>query len=239
MAGDASADSGAHAGANAGGNGHSGLPEALPEITDEVVERLFRSLDIMEADYQATLAAERQRQPCEEPRPLNAEGSLAEEDDGAESVGGGGYAALGSDDGGSGSDHEEAFGSHPATVDDEGDWGSFQSSKREAFDPPSRAVQAEAPGLPGSTEAEASPWSAASGVTTQEFEDFADFGPSNPALPAAPPELPVLQVKPLSADEVKLIKNTMREVRPNPPAWAQRLSDADLSRMVKELLRST
>mmetsp|Transcript_32811 Transcript_32811/g.67235 ORF Transcript_32811/g.67235 Transcript_32811/m.67235 type:complete len:175 (-) Transcript_32811:83-607(-) len=75
----------------------------LPEITDEVADRLFRSLELIEADYQRTLAAEpRQRETDEE------------ED---EDEPGAGYAALGSDDGGS---EEEAA---------DADWGAFQQSE--------------------------------------------------------------------------------------------------------------
>eukprot|EP00913_Durusdinium_trenchii_P007062 g6644.t1 len=75
---------------------------ALPEITDEVAERLFRSLEMMEADYQRTLAAER---------------DVDEEED----LGAAGYAALGSDDGGSDEDEEVPAG--------DSDWGNFQTGE--------------------------------------------------------------------------------------------------------------
>ena len=91
--------------------GDSFAPEGgdtiLPEITDEVADRLFRSLELMEADYQRTLAAE----------PLARERLDDDEDsDGAVSAG---YAALGSD---GGSDEEEV-----APVD--ADWGGFQAGE--------------------------------------------------------------------------------------------------------------
>ncbi|CAJ1367773.1 unnamed protein product [Effrenium voratum] len=77
----------------------------LPEITDQVAERLFRSLELMEADYQRTLAAE-----CTPP--LEPLGELNESED--EVDGFGGYQALGSDGGSSDDENKEA------------DWGGWQ-----------------------------------------------------------------------------------------------------------------
>ncbi|CAE7226177.1 unnamed protein product [Symbiodinium natans] len=71
--------------------------EKLPDITDQVAERLLRSLELMEADYQRTLAAE----PVA-PQPLQPTGLLHEQADTDEECASGGehgYAALGSEGG--------------------------------------------------------------------------------------------------------------------------------------------
>jgi len=70
------------------------------------------------------------------------------------------------------------------------------------------------------------------------LETFADFGSSNPALPAALPGVSHLQATMLTDDEIKIIKDAMREVCLSPPPWAQKLSDQDLQRMVKDMLKS-
>eukprot|EP00439_Symbiodinium_sp_Y106_P041569 s5930_g5.t1 len=192
MAGDTTADS-----------------ERLPEITDQVAERLFRSLELMEADYQRTLAAE----PTA-PQPLQPSGILREQSDSDEDVSGveeHGYAALGSE---VGSDEEVGTdkGLRPATAED--DWGCWQSGAAETARP-----------TPGEGEKEV-------------LASFANFGSSNPALPLPPAELRPTQANFLTEEEVKLIKETMQQICPPAPPWASKLSDEAFQRMIKESLFS-
>eukprot|EP00930_Biecheleria_cincta_P066283 TRINITY_DN5236_c0_g1_i1.p1 TRINITY_DN5236_c0_g1~~TRINITY_DN5236_c0_g1_i1.p1 ORF type:complete len:226 (-),score=59.04 TRINITY_DN5236_c0_g1_i1:63-707(-) len=199
------------------------------EVTDRVIERLTRSLEMMEADYQATLDAERRMQATPTPPLASMEASADLEDDEESSGMGGGYAALGSDDGGSEPD---------CPGDEDACWGGFQCGSLEqaddgvAFAPPSRAAPTQA-----GEEADW-PW----GEKSQDdlaFESFADFGSSNSSLPGPPSHVPPLLAKPLTADEVNLIKDTMRDVCPAPPAWATQLSDSKIKSMVQELLRNS
>jgi len=259
-----------------------GVPETgESQISDEVAARLFRSLELMEADYQQTLALDRRQ--LVHPEPLVPRGSLLEDSDDQEDEsdihnsldGLPGYAALGSDDEGSGSEIEvrtpcQSRGSmdislatakpqggftglHPATAIDGGEWGGFQSvsatavdphSAVKAFHPPPRLEQDPSGGqlqdeLTASQDEapKQSPWAAPESQVEESFENFADFESSSTALPG-PSSMSPLQACPLSDEDIRLIKATMREVRPEPPTWAQSLSDRDLQRMVKDLLRA-
>ncbi|CAE7557532.1 unnamed protein product [Symbiodinium sp. KB8] len=200
MAGDTAADS-----------------ERLPEITDQVAERLFRSLELMEADYQRTLAAE----PTA-PQSLHPSGILREQSDSDEDAGSDGeehgYAALGSE---VGSDEEVGTdkGLCPATAED--DWGCWQSGAAEASRP-AQPMQA---------------WQDREGEK-EVLESFANFGSSNPALPLPPAELRPIQANFLTEEEVKLIKETMQQICPPAPPWASKLSDEAFQRMIKESLFS-
>mmetsp|Transcript_29459 Transcript_29459/g.68303 ORF Transcript_29459/g.68303 Transcript_29459/m.68303 type:complete len:212 (+) Transcript_29459:21-656(+) len=195
----------------------------LPDITDQVAERLFRSLELMEADYQRTLAAEpAARQPLE-PTGLLAELGDAEQEEDCEDAmsacSGRGYAALGSDAGSDADDEARiAIGQLPASAEDWSNWQSgtdeVQPNCTQAFSPPARP--------PGGQE--------------NVLECFANFAPSNPALPG-PPQPPA-EAKLLTEEEVHLIKETMKQIQPTPPAWATRLSDEAFRRMIKESLRA-
>jgi len=71
------------------------------------------------------------------------------------------------------------------------------------------------------------------------LENFADFGAANPALPPPLSGVSSLQATMLTDHEVDLIKETMKQVAPTPPAWAQRLHDSEFQMMVRKALRGT
>eukprot|EP00929_Paragymnodinium_shiwhaense_P009351 TRINITY_DN11348_c0_g1_i1.p2 TRINITY_DN11348_c0_g1~~TRINITY_DN11348_c0_g1_i1.p2 ORF type:complete len:232 (+),score=62.39 TRINITY_DN11348_c0_g1_i1:83-697(+) len=173
------------------------------DISDAVVDRLIHSLDLMNADYEATLAAE--RRPAEVPQvgAANAEDDDDSEEDGdAPAQAGystlGGYAMMDSDDEAASEpkdeERPEAAGDLKAEDDDFSD---FQN--------------------------------------TPALEHFADF--ANVVVPP-PPEQPLQwTAAPMTDGDKKLIQDVMKGIHIEPPPWAQRLSDKDLARKVKKMLK--
>lgn len=206
-------------------------------LSDAMAERLMRSLERLEEDYAQTLAAgvreDAADNACgitkaivdagnhhEEPAAArcddnDAASSLQDEED---STNGNAYMAIGSDDDGSD--------------------GGLDVEMR--FDHQTEAANV---GWPANVEGESSVWPQP--IEQEDFEDFqcgdymenfADFGKSNTLLPPPPSGLSQLEVTPFTDQEIRLIKDTMKQVQITPPPWAQNLRNTDFRRMVKEAL---
>lgn len=260
MAGDAGTHGGRQEAREDGGMTEAGFGSVGELIiTDAMAEHLLRSLERMEADYEATLAAEeRLRQAAEAPHSSlrdgssGAEAAAASEESGGEEPPDGyaaldGYATLGSDDEGSevGPGRAEHGQSHGSAAEEADVWDTYQRHE-EAF---GTSPWPSACSGPGSTwpSCEAPGATAGTAVEEEQFEDFqaaaslenfADFGASNPALPPPPPGVNQLQATLLTDEEVRSIKDTMKQISVTPPAWACNLPDQQLERMVRDLLRS-
>lgn len=203
-------------------SGDGSSEQAGPVIDEQVAESLLRSLELLHADYAATLAAERRLQATNESQltfnpPLREDGdaddgdSNGSHDDGALA----GYAALGSEDGGS-TASSEADPDETAATNTAANLNTLDSNGDAATE-----------NVPAA-------------FTSPDEDDWADFGPANPALPGPPAPPPQLHSISLTDEQCQLIKETMLQVKPVAPSWAQNLSDRDLHRMVeKELARTT
>eukprot|EP00933_Yihiella_yeosuensis_P007254 TRINITY_DN112204_c0_g1_i1.p1 TRINITY_DN112204_c0_g1~~TRINITY_DN112204_c0_g1_i1.p1 ORF type:complete len:237 (+),score=74.52 TRINITY_DN112204_c0_g1_i1:57-767(+) len=215
---------------------HTAEELLAPDVADQIAERLMRSLELMEADYQRTIAATRTEDPEQR---LDSQGQAVDGDPAdAESTSDAndlaGYAAIGSDLGSS-SDEEDEKEQKEAIRPDFGDLpegvaASADSAQQQDASDDQIWGQFQTPELGWSTEGQTS-------TLESPGDFFADFSSANPLLPKAPEGVPQLQATTFTDHEVKLIKDTMSQVCPEPPLWAKRLSDRDLQRMVKDLLK--
>merc|ERR1719263_97315 len=134
-----------------------------------------------------------------------------------------GYAALGSDDGGSEGPDDACENEDPQAINAANISGHDRAEDVAAGYPSGR----ESWGEPSSEAPDADNW--------------ANFGPGNHMLPLPPPSIPQPSTlnAPLSDDSVALIRETMLQVSPVAPDWAKNLTDDALHRMVEKELKRT
>lgn len=185
-------------------------------LNDKMVERLMESLEEMEDDYSRTMAAEADARLAE-PVAAPLDCSTSDRSDGDSSEGeencNNAYMTIGSDGGSSGlgDGDEEVLG------------GDIRLASQ---------VEADRGGWPGAT-CDDSDFQDFQG---NHLENFADFGSANPLLPPPPVGMSQWEATPLTDSEVNLIKETMKQVAPTPPAWALNLGDRELQRMMRAAL---
>lgn len=215
---------------------------------DLICDRLLRSLDLLHADYEATIAAERRAGPQQDVEQHAPEGPDGNHSSAASAR------AVGGQDGTEEEDEEQGGEDDPAPMEGYVMLGSDNESGPCDSDEEDSAATGDAAvtlggGCPVANGPEPAGELVPAAPEWPDDPDFADFQEggtlenfanfdrtANPAIPELPPPP---RFPSLSDQDLHMIQETMKQVEITPPPWAKAMSDRELQRRVKELLRST
>eukprot|EP00927_Polykrikos_kofoidii_P068194 TRINITY_DN63562_c0_g1_i1.p1 TRINITY_DN63562_c0_g1~~TRINITY_DN63562_c0_g1_i1.p1 ORF type:complete len:262 (+),score=70.20 TRINITY_DN63562_c0_g1_i1:60-788(+) len=225
-------------------------------ITDEVVERLLTSLELLQADYERTVAASvapsENKQGSVSTNALDsAEGGPSEvgvmheanaeetawvggdeDDDEEEDNGelGHGYSVLGSDD----DEDDEVPIQGGDTASMQADAMDLDDTETVPCDLVDEGVSASGDVTIGAAWHTCEPSKAEVMGLDGKLENFADFDSAK----LEPPDPAPFEIPPLTDEEQGEIKDAMRQLDIKAPPWATHLSDVELRRMIRQISKT-